>query len=387
MAATRLPLDVEREILLRLPARSLRRVKYVCKSWNSIITDVNFLAAYRRRHVSNSGFMLLRHHARPLSGGEPNIYFSLSDESFVERDQFCVPLLEEEEFKSILHAEPSFNQILSPNRVELVGSSINGLYCILISVGKRYEPMSSCNLYLWNPSIGKSKCVLQSDYNPNINFYLGFGYHEQMDDYKIVKISYPISGRFGDVEVFSLKTNSWRRKIVGNGGGSLSNMLWATSTSTFVNGACHWGVYTRENKARFCILAYDLHGNTCQRLVPPENCVDGRELRFSSLWVYMGLLSISVLHFGGFDSATSTHDIWVMTDYAAVHSWAKVLTIDLDGGPRRPVLMGRNGEVLMLGDGDDDHVIYEPQKEEQVKSLGIIDVEAIAPYMESLVLL
>lgn len=45
-----LPLDAMYEILLRLPAKDLCRLRAVCRPWRSLLSDSQFIAAHGARH-------------------------------------------------------------------------------------------------------------------------------------------------------------------------------------------------------------------------------------------------------------------------------------------------------------------------------------------------
>jgi len=50
-AASSMPRDVLLEILLRLPAKTLCRLRVVCRSWRALLSDPRFVAAHGARHT------------------------------------------------------------------------------------------------------------------------------------------------------------------------------------------------------------------------------------------------------------------------------------------------------------------------------------------------
>jgi len=246
-------------------------------------------------------------------------------------------------------------------------------------------------MYLWDASIGKTVKVPASDVtglfvgHPMVKFYAGFGYDENRDDYKVLRVAY-LDSVHATVEVFSVREFSWRKLVMAPHSDILSNILWAGSMCTFVNGVGYWGAFGFEMKDRFFILGFVFGREGFKKIRLPEECIDGREMRYQSLWVFKGLLALSVLHFAEFDSNCTRQYIWVRMVLEGVKKpqWVRLFNIDLEGAPRRPVASLMNGNVLLLGEGDGDHVLYDPELE-QVKSLDIFDVDSVVPYVESLV--
>lgn len=271
----------------------------------------------------------------------------------------------------------------------MTSNSINGIVCVLVYMGVHTEIVINCDLFLWNPSTSESVKIPSSEITglfsgpPMVKFYCGFGTGLYCEDYKVVRIVYPHSDH-AIVEVYSLRENCWRRLDLISRSGILSNILWASLSCTFVDGVGHWGAFRRERKDKFFVLGFDFGTECFKKIKVPVECVDGREMRYHSLWVYKGSLAISVLRFGEFESKITRHYIWVMMNE---NNWFKLFNIDLVGGPRRPIATLGNGELLLLGYGDDgEHALYDPELEE-VKwvMVDISDVNAAVSYVESLV--
>lgn len=274
--------------------------------------------------------------------------------------------------------------------MELVNSnSINGIVCVVVHWGLPNGVVSRCDMYLWNVSTGETVKIPPSDIthlfmgDPMVKFYAGLGFDERGDDYNILRVVYLDSDN-PTMEMFSVREFCWRKLV--SHSDILSNILWASSMCTFVNGVGYWGAFKREMKDRFFILGFKFRKERFGQIRLPEDCVDGREMRYQSLWVHKGLLALSVLHFGEFHSNCARHYIWVrmVVEDLKKPQWVRLFNIDLEGPPRRPVASLMKGEVLLLGEGDGDHVLYDPELEE-VKSLDIFDVDYVVPYVESLI--
>jgi len=88
--------------------------------------------------------------------------------------------------------------------VEIV-DSCNGLLCLADSDNDKY---------LWNPFIRKFKKLPDTCLGKLTNVKLGFAYHYENNDYKVVRISSPPflqTVPLSKIEVYTLSSDSWRR--------------------------------------------------------------------------------------------------------------------------------------------------------------------------------
>ncbi|KAL6850502.1 hypothetical protein ACP4OV_021129 [Aristida adscensionis] len=65
-----LPLDALYEVLLRLPAKDLCRLRAVCRRWRALLSDPQFVAAHAARHPSL--LIVLGYHQGSYHVGHPN---------------------------------------------------------------------------------------------------------------------------------------------------------------------------------------------------------------------------------------------------------------------------------------------------------------------------
>jgi hypothetical protein len=64
----RLPLDALYEVLLRVPAKDLCRLRAVCRPWRSLLSDPHFAAAHAARHPEPLIIAPAGHTDRPSPG-------------------------------------------------------------------------------------------------------------------------------------------------------------------------------------------------------------------------------------------------------------------------------------------------------------------------------
>ena len=163
LSSERLPDDVVFDILSRLAVKSLMRFRWVSKSWNSIITDPIFITKHlnlnKAKSLSNNnGYLLYSDYEedgpkwKDLGTAVCN-----SDRTFTEISRFQIPF-------------PAVN---------IVGFC-NGMFCL--------DSYMDGVIYLWNPSIKTFKSLSPPHDMYTYGRTLGFAYHSQNNDYKILRI-------------------------------------------------------------------------------------------------------------------------------------------------------------------------------------------------------
>ncbi|KAL1825489.1 hypothetical protein ACET3Z_012267 [Daucus carota] len=210
------PEVIESEILTRLPVKSLLRFKSVCKSWNLLITDHNFIT---------------RHH----------------DLRVLDEDAVII-------WNRFYH--------------EIIGC-IKGLVCFYIFTGDDGETME---ISVWNPATKQRLKVPpvpdehDSDWYPE---FLGFGYDSAANDFKVV-----YSKVFDNMEepqpiigyVYSCKSGCWRKIAP-------SNFLYNVGIFryccryTIVDGSPYWLV---ESLQSLIVIKFDIQLEVFRLL--PEFC-------------------------------------------------------------------------------------------------------------------
>ncbi|GJV56206.1 F-box domain containing protein [Tanacetum coccineum] len=177
-----IPLEIQYEVMLRLPVKSLLHFRIVSKTWKSIIDSNDFVVAYG---ACNS---------------QPASFLVTYDQGFVNSNYIRfidVPF----RFTRYHHFRPSLPDLNLNNKA--IGSCY-GLWCF----------SSSRLASIWNPCIRKSVGVVipywvsNTDLEEKIVF--GFGVHPVTFDPTLVKIAYPERdhGRWS-VVVFRLSTQRW----------------------------------------------------------------------------------------------------------------------------------------------------------------------------------
>ncbi|XP_056689496.1 F-box/kelch-repeat protein At3g23880-like [Spinacia oleracea] len=185
-----LPRELTLEILFRLPTKSLVRFKLVCKIWNSLISNPNFIKSYTL-NSNNQPVTLLY-----------DDYFNLRKSlSLGKRDNLNL-----NNNPTVLEINPSFFPDTIANLCHLIGSC-DGLVCTYSEHTKL--------IYLCNPLTKETKEISlphlkTQPYNRNdIKSMSWFGSVPSINDYKILLV-YGNSMPNLRIHAYSMRDEMWR---------------------------------------------------------------------------------------------------------------------------------------------------------------------------------
>lgn len=312
-AGFKIPIEVVFEILTRLPVIVLLRCMCVCKSWYSMIKDNRFIHKQldlRRTTADIKGYVIYN---PPHAIDCDNHLFSVCNGKFAECKALHLPF-----------------ECPSRGLLKIVGSC-NGLLCLTDSSPKHFGRV----IYFWNPSIEKFKKIDHYCLSLSRIVFLGFGFDIKNLDYKVVRIFYLEDHTLPDAEIYNLSTNSWRRiKAVVPCVCLVDNI-----SAIFVNGASHWTAIKKLYDGCKFILSFDHVDEIFREITLPNY----NEETYPGVCVaeIRGLLSVALC---GMDFEFGC--IWVMKEYGAVESWAKIYTFGPEHNIGRPILFGWDGELL-----------------------------------------
>ncbi|CAI9117828.1 OLC1v1019313C1 [Oldenlandia corymbosa var. corymbosa] len=310
-----------RDMFLRFPVRSYSRFRCVSEPWLPLVTGSGFMESSVK--ASNGLEMAddYTNHNLLLASTDP----------FVINMYSC-------SLHSVLHNFPvNMFDVEPPKRagypsLYLMGSC-KGILCVL----------EGCeDIILWNPTIGHLKKLPNSGINHH-SYKIstrGFGYDELNDDFKVVEICcYARLGinRETIVNVYSLKSNSWRR-IKDYEGGIIS-----CSPGVFLNGVLHWPATHKDGlNTDWSILSLDVSAETHGTTLMLPQCENGfDDLR---LGVLKGRLCVFCNYY--------RHEmhVWMMKEYGSNKSWCKFASIPYSQNiPGRilPLCVSKSGEILV----------------------------------------
>ncbi|XP_015938499.1 F-box/kelch-repeat protein At3g23880-like [Arachis duranensis] len=290
-----LPDELLTEILLRLPAKLLLRLRCVCRSWRTLISSSNFAKEHVQRSIaadpSLSGPRVAYHHSWEY---KHNTFGDFSLGSLFENP-----------------SEPPEVVFFEERRRHEIIGSCNGLLCL-------HESVDTLNnhVMLWNPCTGLTSHSLQIC---GFIWISGFGHDHVNDVYKLVTTVYQKQTipHTSATRIYTFCQNpSIRqmqdipfRSIYGDGKG-----VFVPGTATL-----NW---IRQHGARdFMVLSLDLVNETFSEFSLPPKDPDNKTFFFPHLCVLRNCLAVCFNH-------EKTHwSVWLMEEYGVPQSWTKLVTI------------------------------------------------------------
>ena len=254
-----LPSDILMATFARLSVKTLLQIMCVCKSWYAIIRYPIFITKHVNHQStrSNNGYLAVTH----CVSGMCLIYLRSYENDLGELHQIIIPSTKEH------HMTP----------FKIVGSC-NGVLCLNVTqIGDE--------IFLFNPVTSEFKEFPKPDYpvqnvtNDKIPSFVGLGFdHDpKSNDYKLVRLSYSkMLGYdfYSRVDVYSLSSNSWRRKDI-----VLGTIMHNSFSKGLINGNLHWRVaigYGRRRKIRDIIISFCVRDEVCRHIELPEIEFDGK---------------------------------------------------------------------------------------------------------------
>ncbi|MED6137327.1 hypothetical protein PIB30_063947 [Stylosanthes scabra] len=320
-----LPIEVIREILLRLSVKNLGQLSCVSKLWQTIISDHSFA----KLHLQHSPFST----QRCIVIQNIDVY----DAQVVDLDSLFHRNSSSSAMENVSLPLNSVKWKLHP-RVHVVGS-YNGFVCL------HREPYS---LNVWNPLTGSYKGFsyyrhivrnaypVEKTWNSlkplRITLLSGFGYDESKDDYFVIA-AWKDKKEENHFDFYSLRTNSWKSFEV-----ELPNKPRRRDPGLFFNGAFHW---LPEDVNDDTILVFDITKKSFSVIPMPERKITSY---YANLVVLRGCLALYTTI-----GSTNNNKIWIMKEYKVKKSWTVVYNIPR--GFLRPLCLSSGGDLVGLSHG------------------------------------
>ncbi|XP_028753103.1 uncharacterized protein LOC114712723 [Neltuma alba] len=285
-----LPEEIIRNILKRLPVKSLMRFQCVCKQWKNFIKAPSFIADHLCHSTHHNPSLLFQR-----SGSDKGLPFDL-----------C-----------LLHCEKQLHEVQnipfgSSVHAEIVGSS-NGLLCVRCSNDGVHS------LFLWNPATRRIRQVHSTVYDFEGRIYVGYGFSPIVSDYKILRAYVPEDeDEVNRVEVYSLSTQRWKEIKFENLKGVNLN-----SDTVTANGAMFW--YDMEEDL---VVSFDI-AMEAFTLIPMPPLDKSHKYSGYKLTVYENKLAVISHFLEGVSFTTDSYyiDLWVVEEGIGVPkerwSWTK----------------------------------------------------------------
>ncbi|XP_054776551.1 putative F-box protein At3g16210 [Prosopis cineraria] len=293
-----LPEEIIRNILKRLPIRSLIRFQCVSKHWKHLIKTTSFVEEHLR-HSNHQSPTLIFQGRSPTDFSQSHFY--------------------------LLDNEMQLHEVQSAPLIDLswdgwiIGSS-NGL--LLLSARLNYAHRS---MVLWNPASRRVRLVAKV-----VNsFLMGFGFSSIVNDYKIVCIR--VSDLFvNQVKDYSLNTGQWKEVQFGNlDGVYIKSQPFSTNRAIFWFGI-NLNVEQRDEN-RHVLVSYDMAIEVFTLIPLPISAPKSLDSQHTRLTMHENKLAM-LCHttIGNFES--SLIDLWVIeegTDPSGGRwSWTKKYSVN-----------------------------------------------------------
>ncbi|KAM0056938.1 putative F-box domain-containing protein [Helianthus debilis subsp. tardiflorus] len=380
------PLEIQEEIMKRLPVKSLIQFRSVCKAWKSLIDSIDFI-----NHYSGQTQYLL---ARYKNTVDYKLKYGLFPDDHTFPHQ-----------RVSLNCHPLVNMLYCP---KLIGFS-HGLLCFYgdYQEGSDDTPFSATGrAVLWNPPIRKAVAIDVPNVSNELVYetFLGFGVCGETNDPKLVKISYIIT-RWLDresipdsipwqVEVYTLSTGAWRHPYSSNLPRKSSHF---EPYQVVIDGMLYWlatdgtigvdGGYLSYN----LIISFDITSEEFREVNLPHELAH-LSINFLSLCKLRESLVVIELDI---ETRNLVFRVWMMEDIVP-KSFTKLFSIDIPDNVSEVYLKGfrKTGEPII--DSEERYpewtgslAVYDPYSK-SISSLGVDGSDILSfvySYIETLLLL
>ncbi|KAL3645253.1 hypothetical protein CASFOL_010433 [Castilleja foliolosa] len=342
MAGCVLPEDIMLCILTRLPVKSIHRFKSVCKPLRDVLSSTEFVKMHRAQF--------------PLNPENQSLIFHYGITKS-DRTIWTISMLKIDSEKKRI---PSPQVYYFADAFQIIGCC-NGLICMDFLLGNGGKTrLALCNPALNNMSVSLPVPEMEI-VHPNL-VSLGFGYNEEADDFKVIKIA-----NLGDcnkkmsVAVYSSNSNSWSKIDVG-----FHFAPYESTNSAIVNGSPYWEatVYHRKN----VLVCFDVREMVFKIVPRPDNTGFG-DMLFVDWKGDLGAIMCSMEK----DETVWSLDVWVLDDVGKT-GWTKKYSFgSIEVNVCHLFHCWKNGKILIgdrlvdgklfMFDTENGVVIYEAENE------------------------
>ncbi|KAL3345167.1 hypothetical protein AABB24_024220 [Solanum stoloniferum] len=331
-------------IFLRLPVKTLLRLKCICKHYCDLISSPWFITLHRKIFNSEP-----YNHCILVQTGEINRLIRI-------RNPGCLIKLNEP----------------CTSNYTVVGS-INGLVCLVTTTGSRKL------ICLWNPSINQFK-MFPPKYNMNrqmtryMDVSMGFGYEKDSDDYKVMRV---LSYKTGwppttHLEVYSTKLESWR---VWNFDVHLK--MSTCRCDVIVEGFTYW--VAKDLDGSTVLVSCDLSSHDLNLIPVGESLIT--EPQSFEATNYLG--SLALLVYSSPSEFKSCLEVWMFEDVSAeAFRWQNKFTFRMDFEFSRH--WGLTGGDIVVKNAPNMPFLFNLTTK-QMRVIGINPILSLFNYTESLV--
>ncbi|RYQ86339.1 hypothetical protein Ahy_B10g106011 isoform B [Arachis hypogaea] len=321
------------EILLRIPARSLVRLRNsVCSSWRTLISSSQFAKDHLRRSMAVDPALT-----------HPRIAYYSFWHSYPTIGVFSVRSV----FENHPHEPTKVVAYEGRRHLRMIGSC-NGLLCLHDK--QRKDGLLGPRAMLWNPCTGFTSQPLEIG---GIFRVCGFGYDHVNDKYKLFVIVENKSGEsFTRIFTFGPKS-TWRtiQDFPYRLHDPNNKAILLAPVGLFVSGTGTLNWLLCSSRTSFvAVLSLDLVKETYSQISLPSRDSDDALRVFPHLSILRGCLAVC------YETKKTHWTLWMMKEYGVPQSWTKLAIIPhhplLVDAPRNfslePVYMLKNDVLLVI---------------------------------------
>lgn len=345
--------DTLTDILSRLPAKSLLSCQCVCKRFDKLIKNPDFIISHCNRAISTNNADIC----------------SISVLSFDKEDRdrsFTDHMLAESAPEDEFELSFSYVKLVNPIASQFVViGSCNGLFCVDL---RAPDERCASFILLWNPVTKQNRFLPKPQIDASakgVDLVLAFGFEPETSDYKVVRIVYYHSAENSSamsdeddmfvmqIEVYKMSMDSWTTfrastllcSAVSNVSLEEEPVLpleIRKSSPVFLKGAFHWLAIDPRNHEddQSAIVSFDLKDEQLRLMTVLDSFRQGGKLVLIN-----DLLSHIVSHQPRDGLA---YDIWVMNSYGVKESWTKQFTVKESLGTLWPLGYWKDEFLLMV---------------------------------------
>ncbi|KAK6928165.1 F-box associated domain, type 1 [Dillenia turbinata] len=238
----------------------------------------------------------------------------------------------------------------------------NGIYCLY----------GTSKIILWNPSSREVKYLPPVSLGHNIG--IGFGFDPETCDYKVfIPRICPQSINEGEVDLYSLKSNTWRKlnRVHAQFPVGFPNWLSPLSRCTLLVGVFYWLCHSFQT---ILIIAFDIVHETFHQIPAPnfqvKDSIMEKIISFDDSNVALVVFKIS------FWNPEQWFDIWTLKTWCSPgvqrkeFSWSKTYRVR----PCSPTLFPqvcRSGELVFLDEKAQEVIFYDLNIQRFIKRLKL----------------
>ncbi|XP_026409927.1 F-box/kelch-repeat protein At3g23880-like [Papaver somniferum] len=353
MSMSRLPRDIQVEILLKLPAKSILTCKCVCKLWLNRISSPKFINDHLKISIQNKNNHKIMLMDKESDTGKRLIY-SIDYASITSTPYLSCEYLGEK--ASLMDTPFEYKKGMD---VRILGTC-NGLICLGILIDTK------TSICIWNPTTREFKEIQNCDFHisPSKISRDGFGYDNKTGDYKMLRIADEKESGYCEFEVYTFGLQLSKTVLTFHHEFPIDVSL----RGVFLNGCLHWiSNYPYNLGTSKYIVSFDISNEKLMDASLPEKSIvhpepeDNNTKEYMKVGVLGDCLSLVLV-----DEEYVRAEVWVMQDYGVRQSWAKLFTtthesITMYAFLCTPMILLRTGEIMMYT--CDGFVLCDPKNE------------------------